>query len=644
LTPAGDDLYRPCALATALFSKGAPISSRLFPPRRTALARILLPLAVATCVLSRAAFADEPPVSMSVESLAERWAAPGTPGYVDDYDMGTGLPLAFLGVVAGGVRLRDRQVATMAPWPGIDELQPTLAWSDSVAIVTGERAGWTGFGASLVDLRTFATPPSGGHPRAAFTVVNGSSGVNRTGLRLEHGNADVWLRGGALSEEREGTGLLGRRGDHVWFFDGSRTRGAHTIAASYAQRGGTNTTRRNADNVDNDTFTRPPWAGFEEAARGESGNASWTIAHGDRQVTLRLARSHDHRESFESPTTSALFFFSEREAQQNTAGIEAASGTDERGHGLRFEYARTRVFRSADALSGQFDNRAVITRTLWLAARATRPFLGGRLEAQAGVGHVSSMAKTSELVQGSPSVVWRTGTDQRRLRLYAERVVTPVWSDLAPQVAPFAQDVWMGGGELGLGNRDQRWVEVGGLGATIGNGARLTRWPVRDISLRYGWTVDPQRTTDLMVTAAGGFRRGRFGIDGSAFARRRPRTGFTAQVDPAVGARAGTDASFRLFTGDLGVRIRLEGAWVGPRENESLPEYFQAPRALPGFVTFGGSLGLTLGDARIALTTRRIEDQPRPQIWTDPSSPFPGTPATGSGRQYRMELAWPLFN
>jgi len=111
-----------------------------------------------------------------------------------------------------------------------------------------------------------------------------------------------------------------------------------------------------------------------------------------------------------------------------------------------------------------------------------------------------------------------------------------------------------------------------------------------------------------------------------------------------VGARAGTDASFRLFTGDLGVRIRLEGAWVGPRENESLPEYFQAPRALPGFVTFGGSLGLTLGDARIALTTRRIEDQPRPQIWTDPSSPFPGTPATGSGRQYRMELAWPLFN
>jgi len=37
---------------------------------------------------------------------------------------------------------------------------------------------------------------------------------------------------------------------------------------------------------------------------------------------------------------------------------------------------------------------------------------------------------------------------------------------------------------------------------------------VRDISLRYGWTVDPQRTTDLMVTAAGGFRRGRFGIDG----------------------------------------------------------------------------------------------------------------------------------
>src|SRR5262249_9250792 len=163
-------------------------------------------------------FADDPPTSMSVESLAERWTAPGTPGFVDDYDMGTGLPLSFLGIVAGGVRLRDRQLATMGPWPGIEEVQPTLAWSDSAASVVGERGGWNGFDASLVDLRTFTTPPPGGHPRAAFTVINGSSGQDRTGLRLEHGNPDEWLRGGALAGERAGTGLLSRRGDHVWFF------------------------------------------------------------------------------------------------------------------------------------------------------------------------------------------------------------------------------------------------------------------------------------------------------------------------------------------------------------------------------------------------------------------------------------------
>jgi len=58
----------------------------------------------------------------------------------------------------------------------------------------------------------------------------------------------------------------------------------------------------------------------------------------------------------------------------------------------------------------------------------------------------------------------------------------------------------------------------------------------------------------------------------------------------------------------------------------------------------GKSLALTLGDARIVLSGTDLEDQAHPQIWTDLSSPFPGTPALGSGRQFRVELAWPFFN
>ena len=583
---------------------------------------------------------------MSVESLAERWTAPGSPGFVDDFDMGNALPLSFMSLVAGGVRVRDRQVAAQGPWPGIDDIQPTLAWSDSTAIVIGERAAWDGFRAGLVDLRTFANPPQGGHPRAAFSLINGSSGDDRTGLRLERGNGNDWLRGGAESDQRAGTGLLGRRGAHVWFLDASRTRGAHTFTASYAQRGSANTIRRNLDFVDPDPFNlfnRPPFSGFEETARGESGNVAWTIANGVRHATLRLSRSHDHRESFESPFQGFFFPFSEREAQENRAEIEAASGTDDHGHGLRLEYAHGRVFRGGDFLSGQ-PAHTITARHLWLAVRDARPLLGGQLEAMAGVGYANVMAKKSERIQGAPSVAWRAGTGGARVRLYAERVVTPLWSDLAPGVAPFAQDVWVGGGELALGDRAHRWIEVGGLGASIGNRATLQRWPVRDIALRYGWTVDPLRSNDAMVTLAGGLRHGSWGLDGSGFARVRPRSSFAAQVDPAVGAHGGADVGFRVFAGDLGVRLRLEGAWVGPRENESLPEYFQAPRPIPGFATLGGSIGLTLGDAHIAITARRLEDQARPQIWTDPTTPFPGTPAVGSGRQIRAELAWPLFN
>lgn len=152
------------------------------------------------------------------------------------------------------------------------------------------------------------------------------------------------------------------------------------------------------------------------------------------------------------------------------------------------------------------------------------------------------------------------------------------------------------------------------------------------------------RAQDAMVTLAGGARHGAFALDASGFARVRPRAGFSAQVDPAVGGRAGAEAGFRVFAGDLGVRLRLEAAWVGERENASLPEYFVQPRPLAGYATYGGSLALSLGDALIAFRATNLEDQPHEQAWTDLSSPFPGVPALGSGRQYRMELTWPFFN
>jgi hypothetical protein len=147
-----------------------------------------------------------------------------------------------------------------------------------------------------------------------------------------------------------------------------------------------------------------------------------------------------------------------------------------------------------------------------------------------------------------------------------------------------------------------------------------------------------------MFTVATGVRRGTWALEASGYSRVRPQGSQPAQVDPAVGARARAETGFRAFQGDLGVLLRVEAAWVGPRENESLPEYFTPPRPLEGYGTYSAGAAMRLGDATLAFRVTNLEDIAHPQSWTDPSSPFPGTPADGSGRQYRFEVSWPFFN
>lgn len=310
---------------------------------------------------------------------------------------------------------------------------------------------------------------------------------------------------------------------------------------------------------------------------------------------------------------------------------------------MRFELSQAQVERGGDFFNSPLpsDERQ---RSVWLAARAARPFVGATLELQLGAGYVSSPAVDAQHLQAAPSAVLRWQHGQRRLRLHAGRFVTPVWSDLAFGVRPFVQDSWTGGADAGIGDPARHWVEFGVIGSSTGERALLQRWPIRDLSLRYGWTPEAARVNDAQVTVVAGLQRGVFGLDGSGFARVRPLGGQTSQPDPAVGARGGIEAGFRAFVGDLGVKLRLEGAWVGERDNESLPDYFVRPRPLAGYATFGGMLAVTLGDVRMVLRAHNLEDKPHPQIWTDLSSEFPGTPAVGAGRQVRLEVAWPFFN
>ena len=599
-------------------------------------------------VATAAHAADNAPPS-SVETPLEVWTAPGRPGWVSDYHMGTGLPWNYLGLVAGGVALRDGVLPSATrPWPGIDEIVAPRTWYDSTAVVVGEGGGWRGFSAALVDLQAITAPPVGRRPRAALSVVNGSSAVDRYGLMISRGGDRSWVRVGALDEERSGSGLLGPRGQHVWFGELGRRYGAHNLSLAFAQRGAAGGTR--FVDLGSDPST-PPYAGFSEDARGESGAFNWRWETPARTLRVELGRSHDHRESSELPrfdaslNEAAYHLFAEREGEDDAALAEVTFRHDERTRGLRLELHRSQVRRSDDAITGVVVPASEVTQqTAWLAARDQRPLAGGTLELQLGAGHVDSPERSQERWQLSPSATWRVGPATRRLRLYAERVVTPVWSDLAPGVRPFVQDTWLAGAEVTLGLPSRQWLEVGGLAAEIGNRAWLQVSPVRDIALRYGWSADLERVQDAMLTVATGARRGAWALEASGYSRVRPQGSQPAKVDPAVGARLRAETGFRAFTGDLGVLLRVEAAYIGPRENESLPEYFTLPRPLAGYATYSAAVAVQLGDATLALRATNLEDIPRPESWTDPSSPFPGVPADGSGRQYRFDISWPFFN
>ncbi len=582
------------------------------------------------------------PVAAQVSAVAtaETWAAPGTPGGVDDVHLGHGLPFAWLGLVAGAVGSRDALVAGTGAWPGLDELQAPGAWYDSSRVVIGADAGWRGYAGSLVTLQSDARPVRTGKPRAAFTYVTGAAGADRNGLLLARGDGNGWLRAGALAERRDVAGRLGLAGRHLWFVDVGQVRGAGTLRVNFTQRGNATTTLADASEVDLIGGLRPPYPGYEDAAHGEAGFAEWAWSRHGRRATVRATRSHDHRESFESPVLGVQSLFAEREAQQNGLEFEAAREQDGRTDALRLELTEARVARSADYFFDGVTPRLWRQRTVWLAGRRTTAFAGGALEGQLGLGAQRAVGGLGV----APSLEWRGPMAGSRVRVHAGRHLTPVWSDLAPGTDAFTQDVWLVGAEDAWGDRAHRWLELGVLGARIGSPAGLDRTPVRDVALRRGWTRLGASSHDAMVTLGLGARRGTFGVDASGFARVRPRVAFEALTEPAIGARVGVESAFRLFTGDLGVTVRLEGAYVGARECASLPEYSVRPLPVAATTTWGGSLMLELGDARFGFRAFDLEDVAHPLAWADPSRAFPGAAAVSAGRQIRFELAWPFFN
>jgi hypothetical protein len=92
-----------------------------------------------------------------------------------------------------------------------------------------------------------------------------------------------------------------------------------------------------------------------------------------------------------------------------------------------------------------------------------------------------------------------------------------------------------------------------------------------------------------------------------------------------------------MFVGDLGVRLRVEGAAVGARDSKTGgPE-----TRLPAYWTGTAMALLTISDVTAVLAWGNLENQRHPEPWIDPQT---GQLALGPGRQFRLSLTWRLMN
>ncbi|MEO5988824.1 MAG: hypothetical protein ABIU54_00880 [Candidatus Eisenbacteria bacterium] len=565
--------------------------------------------------------AEAPVAAGSTASFVEWWSAPGRPGWVSDGHTGIGLPLSFAGLVRGGWWLQDSAAPWAAPPPGLVEAQPPLAWADSASVVLGEDSAWEGFGGGIVRARTFFTPSLNMKPRAVFTFVNGSSAIERNSLFLTRSDRRHWLRIGSTGQRRGGVGALNLSAEHLWTVDGGLRRGAHTLRTHFTQRG-------------LGASLRYP---LTESGRGESGELGYDWARGEWRSMVTLERGWDGRVSSDA-SLGSTFREGRRDAQQTRIVSELTHTRGDHIEAVRLWARQGRVVRRySDGERTVWDERA-----LWAASRVERPWQWGTLEMQLGGGWSDASRRNRERAQLAPGLAWRHADDRVQLRLFTERVLDPIWSDLSPSARPFVQNTWVGGLQVGTGSIRRRWIEGALLLGRTGNKATLVPYPLRDIQLRIGYQSESRAKEFALATLEAGIR-GRVGsLEVSTFALARDRDG-QRWIDPGTGARLAAETGFSAFTGDLGVRLRLETAYVGARETDigsSIVGGFDE-EVLPAFATLAASVAVTLGDATIVVRADDLEDERRPQVWLDLLT---GRPALGTGRQLRASLIWPFFN
>ena len=357
--------------------------------------------------------------------------------------------------------------------------------------------------------------------------------------------------------------------------------------------------------------------------------------HGElADVRIAASRGYDHRESF-----GYLLYYSRRDADASVASTTVEHRTEQTALGLRLEWRRSHIVRTslfAEGLAPEFDDHAI---SRWAAARFERRIAGGWASASVGGGNPG----IPDHWDWAPEVSYRFVALTLTARVGFERVLEPVWSDLASFQSPFLQSTWAGVMELRVA-RTSTHAGVTTLVGSTTDRAIVYRHPLDELWLRpftregepvRGFRADTKRY-DFRADHA----RRRLGVAtvrprGRGSRSRARRAPISLNVDPPFGARGIGEVRMSAFKGDLGIIVRGEVDAVGPQESQV------GSHEITAFVTSGASLAFTLADAIFTLRIKNLEDKPRPQPWLDWST---DTEALGPGREVRLGFTLRLFN
>ena len=550
------------------------------------------------------------------------WSQGGAAGWSSQVWLGVGPPWALAGLALGGWSLVEPGRAPQGlPFPGVIAMNTPLVGYDSVEVSAGEGAAWRGFGATLATAYGLETGSVKGG-RAMLDLRTGDFGLDENSLTIERGDSAFWFRGETFSGNRGEVAALDLAGRHLWGVAAGTRRGRHEISGSYAQRGA----------------AAALWSGDEQDASGESGDVNYRY-HASRYVlNLALARGHDHHDSF--GTFEDIRPRSRRVAQEVVAAAEILQASERRDLGMRLEWRRARVSRVTEGAG--FDSFNRHASALWAAARYERGLGDGRLRLEMGAGRHGGVDR----FELAPGLSYHMRTSRFAGRVGFERLLYPVWTDVAIGQEPFLQRTWAGVLEVSAG-RPGRELGASFLFGRTQDRALVARLPLEEEWLRLGALADPEEYDFALIMARAKWDGGRFGMGTDGFVLSRSAGVVQPWVDPNAGLRAWALGRLSAFQGDLRATLRAELEGVGERETQGGPfgfcdlEFVEPSRVLPAYLTSGATGIVEIKGAVVTARVRNLENRPREETWIDCTT---GTEALGPGREWRFALTLRLFN